>query len=303
MKKNFHIIVISFVISIVIWGSISLSGLYYVDTTLPLKLTDFPEGFSIGSKIPDEVIVRVKGRGWSLLNFLLSDDIALKASLRSDSGKINLNLLANLTDNYWVSTDLQVINVIPSIISVAVDRGVEKIVPVVPDFQLDFKTGYGIASPIKIVPDSVKLYGSNNLLKTINAIKTELKNFSQIDAALEFECQLEKIKNVRASSSKIEVAIDVQKIVDREFTEIIVQPENVPADRNVVFLPSTINVTLRGGIEIVGALTVDSLISKIEYQEILDDTLGSVAPKIFLPQNVELIKIKPERIRYIIKKF
>lgn len=303
MKKNFHIIVISFIISIVIWTSISLSGEYYLNVTMPLKLADFPEGFSIGSEAPDEVTVRVKGRGWNLLNLFLDDDIYLKASLRSDSGKINLNLLNSISENSWITAELHVLNIIPSILNVSVDKVIQKNVPVVPDLKLDFQIGYGIAAPILIDPDSVSLFGSYNLLKNVEKVKTEQKIFSQIDSDIETENQLIKIKGIRASASQVRISIDVQKIVDREFSEIVVDPIGVPLDRSVVFLPSTVNITLRGGIEIMGALNADSLTASVDYSDVLQDTLGSVAPKILLPQNVELIKIIPERIRYIIKKF
>lgn len=303
MKKNFHIIVISFIISIIIWTSISLSGEYYLNVTLPLKLTDFPEGFSIGSKAPDEVSVRVKGRGWNLLNLMLNDDIYLKASLRSDSGKINLNLLNSISENSWITADLQVLNIVPSILSVSIDKAMQKDVPVVPDLQLDFQTGYGIATPILIEPDSVSVFGSYNLLKNIDKIRTEKKIFSQIDSDIEIENQILKIKGTSMNLAQVRISVDVQKIVDREFSEIVVDPVGVPLDRSVVFLPSTVNITLRGGIEIMGALNEDSLNASVDYSTVLQDTLGSVAPKILLPKNVELIKIIPERIRYIIKKF
>lgn len=303
MKNNFHIIIISFLLSIIIWTSISLSGEYYLNSIVPLKLTDLPQGFSLGVDIPEKVTVRLKGRGWSLINFVMSDDIYLRASLRSDSGKINLNLLSQINENSWAGSDIHVLNVIPSIVTVKVDKSIEKRVPVLPGFDLNFKTGYGLATPISIEPDTITLVGSFSLLKKIESVKTEMLNFSNLDQSMDFETQIENIKNVRRSSSKVFVSLDVQKIVDREFTEILVHPENVPADRTVVFLPSTINITLRGGIEWISSLTADDLRSSVEYNEVLQDTLGSVSPKLSLPQNVELIKVKPERIRYIIKKF
>ena len=45
------------------------------------------------------------------------------------------------------------------------------------------------------------------------------------------------------------------------------------------------------------------LVPTIDYREIVYDTLGSVQPKIVIPQNTELVFTKPVRLNYIIKEF
>ena len=75
------------------------------------------------------------------------------------------------------------------------------------------------------------------------------------------------------------------------------------ADRDIVFLPNKISVGVKGGIEFLGKVTPDQFKVSVNYRNIVSDTLGSIIPDVQLPTNLSLMYIKPERLRYIIKKY
>ncbi|MCK7524847.1 MAG: hypothetical protein MZV64_48190 [Ignavibacteriales bacterium] len=77
----------------------------------------------------------------------------------------------------------------------------------------------------------------------------------------------------------------------------------MPQDRHIVLIPNAINCSLRGGINILGKINPNEISASIDYREIVYDTLGSVQPKIVIPQNTELVFTKPVRLNYIIKEF
>ncbi len=64
-----------------------------------------------------------------------------------------------------------------------------------------------------------------------------------------------------------------------------------------------LNIGVRGGIDILAKLTKDDFNSFVNYRDVVLDTLGSIVPKIILPGNAFLLYSKPERLRYVIKKF
>ena len=101
----------------------------------------------------------------------------------------------------------------------------------------------------------------------------------------------------------MEVHLDVQRIVDKSIDNIKVEVIDVPEDRDVVLLPNTISCSVKGGINVLGKLTAQDFNAFVYYRDVLLDTLGSVGPTIQHPENVELLSRKPDRIRYIIKKF
>ena len=78
---------------------------------------------------------------------------------------------------------------------------------------------------------------------------------------------------------------------------------DIPQGKEVVLLPNKIALNIRGGIEILGKLNENQFRAYLTYQELIQDTTGSVAPEIDLPENVSLQYLKPERLRYIIRSF
>lgn len=105
------------------------------------------------------------------------------------------------------------------------------------------------------------------------------------------------------SNPTVTVNLDVQKIVDKTFNNIYVKVNDVPRDRDVVLLPNRIDVGVRGGIDVLGRLDTTQFKAYVNYRDVVEDTIGSVAPHVGIPNHTTLIFIKPERLRYIIKKF
>jgi hypothetical protein len=99
------------------------------------------------------------------------------------------------------------------------------------------------------------------------------------------------------------VSIDVQRIVEKSFDNLLVHIVDIPKDRNVVLLPNRVYISLRGGIEVLGKIDTAQFNAYVNYREVVMDTVGSIIPHIDIPENTSLIFIKPEHLRYIIKKF
>ena len=87
------------------------------------------------------------------------------------------------------------------------------------------------------------------------------------------------------------------------FDGLFVKIYDIPVDRDIVILPNKISIGVKGGIEFLGKVTPDQFKVSVNYRNIVLDTLGSVMPDIQMPPNLSLIYVKPERLRYIIKKY
>lgn len=302
MKKNLHIIILSVIFSIILWISISLSNDYYATVNVPVKLINFPTGYSTASVIPDEVSVKLKGKGWKLLGVNISTKSDYTISVE-DTGKVSVNMYNFLAENQWLSSDIEVIDITPDTLSFYVEKDFMQKVSILPDLKLNFKAGYGLASPIQVIPDSTTLYGPKSVVNDLSFVYTERKTINNLDDPTTDQVALEKLPGVIYKNREVQVKLNVQKIVDKVFDDINVRITDLPIDRDVILLPNKISVAVRAGIEILGKMSNDEIKAHVNYREIVLDTLGSVIPKIELPPNTTLEYIKPERLRYIIKKF
>ena len=303
MKKKIPIIIIALIFSVILWVSISLSKDYYATFDIPLKIIDYPNGYTTGSSIPQKISVKLKGRGWKLASVNLGAESDYIVSAGSDSGRKFINISNYLSENQWLSSEMEVIDLYPDTLSFVVEKISEKKVIVIPDYDITFKSGYGLASKTKLVPDSVTLYGPESVLRNVVFAETEKIQLNNLDKIYSQQKLLKEIFGVEYRNNRIMVKLDVQKIIDNNYEEISVEVIDVPRDRDVVLLPNRITIGVRGGLEVVGKLSKDKIKARILYRDIVSDTLGSIVPTLELPENLSLYYTRPERLRYIIKKF
>lgn len=303
MSKKLNIFIASIVFSIILWASISLSDSYYTNIEVKLTLTNFIDGYTTGSNIPEKVKLRVRGQGWRLVSINVGPETEFRVSVSRDSGQQNISLYNYLEANRWLLSDVDIINLSPDSLNFFVERIMTRKLPVASGLNLDFKPGYDLASDIILQPDSVIVQGPLSYLRTKKEIRTENKSLGVLDSKINTEVTLEKLTGFEYSTNLVDVTLDVQRIVDKQFENIQVDVLDIPTGREVVLLPNKININLRGGIEILGKLKQDQFRAYVKYKTLVDDTTGSVIPEIILPKNISLQFTKPDRLRYVIRSF
>ena len=303
MKKKIPIIIISIIFSIILWGTISLSGEYYSNVEVPLKIIDLPNGYTIGSELPSKILLKLKGEGWKLFSVNIGKDVTYDVSVKKGTGAKDLKLMDHLADNRWILSDLEVIDIIPQKITCTIEKKIKKKLLVSADLNLDFKAGYGLATPITIEPDSVIVEGPGSLLNSIESVKTKVVRLSSLDKRTIKNISFADLLGSVFDTKFVSITLDIQRIVDKQFDGINVDIIDVPPDRDVILLPNKIDCSVRGGIDILGKLHDEDFKAYVYYRDIVLDTLGSIVPRLDIPNNTSLIYIKPGHVRYIIKKF
>jgi YbbR domain-containing protein len=303
VRKKLNIFIASVIFAVILWGSISLSDIFYTNVDVKLTLTNLPSGYTTGSPLPEKIQLRVKGQGWRLVSINVGPETEFRVSVDGDSGIHNLNLYNYLESNRWLLSDVEIINILPDSIRFFVERINSKKLPVISGLELEFKPGYGLASDIIFKPDSVVVTGPFSLVRTMNEIKTTNKSLSPLDSRTETEVDLPKMNGFVYDVNLVEVILDIQRIVDKQFDNIEVNVLDIPPRKEVVLLPNKIGFNVRGGIEILGKLKPDQFRAFIRFQSLVQDTTGSVIPILELPKNVTLQFVKPDRLRYVIRAY
>jgi YbbR domain-containing protein len=304
MNKKILTIISSILFSIILWGSVTLSNSYFTTIFVPVRLSNIPNGYGVGYKTLKETSLRIKGEGWKLISIALGNEedfIVPAGNIDGDSKSVRLSNA--LGDNAWLSTGLQVFDISPDTMSYKLERIREKKVVIKPDVELNFKSEYGLVSPIKTIPESVVVYGPVSLLQKLQYVNTTNKIYSNLDEAVNEKVELKKLENINFNRYSCELKFDVQKIVDRKFDNLQVEVINVPKDQSIILMPSRISVVLRGGINLLGKLKAEEIRPYIDYGDIIKDTLGQIEPKLKIPFFSTIVDKSPEKFQYIIKKF
>lgn len=303
MKKNISSIIAAFLFSAILWVSVSLSNDYFTTVSIPLKITNIPSGYSLATDLPDKINIKVRGAGWKLVGVNILPEDAFMVSAGNDSGKKFVSLFNSLSENRWLVSDIQVMEIIPDTISFYIEKVATRVLPVVSNVEMNFRAGFGLAQDVKLYPDTIIVTGPKSIINKLSEIKTVRKSFSSLDSRLIEKVELENIPGTTYSINQVSVEMNVQKIVDKRIDDIFVKVLDVPTDRDVVVIPNKINISVRGGINILGRLNKEDFDAYVYFRDVVFDTLGSVKPNISLPNNTVLVDVKPERLRYIIKKF
>jgi len=303
VKNKIYIIILSVVFSILIWGSITLSDQFYSTMDFNVKIVNQPSGYACGIINPEKISVKLKAKGWQLLTIGIGSQEEYLVSADKDSGVITVDPINEIDENSWLGAGLSITEISPSQISFKVEKLKFKRLKIEAETDISFNDEYGIGSPIKIYPDSVLVAGPSSILDNISTIKTKLVTLSSLDSKIKIITNLEEPKGFELEQNKVELTLDVQRIVEKTFENIKVNIDGIPSDRDIVLIPNNISCSLRGGINILGKINPNEISASIDYREIVYDTLGSVQPKIVIPKNTKLVFIKPVRLNYIIKKF
>ncbi|BDQ01700.1 hypothetical protein [Ignavibacterium sp.] len=303
MNKKIYIVIISVLFSITVWVSIALSDEYYSTYKLPIAIIDLPSGYSVGNNLPETITVRLKGDGWKLMSFELGSTEYFYVSVKGDSGVITANLLANVENNPWFTSGINILDINPKNIRIVVEPIVEKKLKIIPKLKLDFKEGYSLATQVLVEPDSVLIRGPGSVIKKMETYSTKEISLKNLDQKTNFIAELEELRGFETDLKFVNVTLDVQRIVENSINDIPVSVINKPENVDVILIPNTISCTFRGGVNILGKVSLNDIIATVDYNSVVNDTLGFVKPEIQSPENLNLLSVRPDKLKYVIKKF
>ncbi len=294
--------ILAFLISGMVWLSLSLSEQYYTTINVPIKITNLPVGYSFDGEFPEKLIVKMKMQGWKLLfvRNLQEEAFVVQAPKDFVNGKINFK--SAISENPWLSGEGEIISISPEDAQIHVARSFSKKVKVCASLQLGFEDGFGLARPVEMDPDSITISGTKATLDKIDSVVTEMQKYTGLEKGISVQLALTKQQGITYSEEQVMVTLVVQKILDKDFTGVHVEAINLPPDRSVAFTPEEITVNARGGLDILGKLQSKDFRAYVDYKEILDDSLGVITPNVILPPFVEKNYLEPTKIRVVIKK-
>lgn len=303
MKNRIYIISLSVLFSIIIWASVNLSGTFYTSLELPIKVINIKDGYGLNSHLPDFITVKIKAQGWKLVGLFVNKSFSFNLNTSNDIGKLNLRFINSVPENPWISSELQIIDINPSSVNLNIEKLHTKTLKILPNVNLSFSEGFGLAKSIYVMPETLVISGPARFIDTINSIYTKKIEFNKVDESFTTETDIDYHSNITVFPEKVKLYFDIQRIVEKEFTNLPIIISGVPNDRTVLVMPDKIKLSLRAGINYLGKIKNEDIRVSLNYQDIIQDTIGSLSPYIEVPKYTKILSKNPERVKYIIKKY
>ncbi len=303
MKPQIRTIFLSTLFSIGLWVFVSFSNEYTTSFKVPVKFENIKDGNALLYQSAGRISLTIKGQGWVLAQIAFGPKTAFHISVDENVGTHKVNVRGAISENPWINPSLQVTIVSPEDISYTIERAEVKKVPVISDVVIEPKDGYKLVSEVSLNPDSVEISGPSSLVNSIESITTIKKKFEDVDDKIRTKISLKKHRYLKYSTELSNIKFDVQKLVDKTFNNVPIAVKNVPNLRELELFPSSVDITLRGGLKNLGVLTNDSINISVDFNDAFIDTLGAIKPKIEIPNFTTLTNVKPKTLKYIIRQY
>ena len=145
--------------------------------------------------------------------------------------------------------------------------------------SISCKSQYMITSGIEIVPDSVRVYGNESLLKNVKSVLTNHIIASNVRNSASGRIGLQPIKGLRFESDNVQYSYTVSRYIEStKVVEIVII--NVPNDKNMIVLPKQLELTYRRPFDRKGPnLDIDPIVT-VDYFDYVNSLTGKVVPTV-----------------------
>ena len=301
MNSKILIIISVFFFSVILWIFVSLSEEYSIQISFPVDIKTNSTSYKVSSFNPSELNFTIKGKGWQLIKFAFGYKNKYRIWITSSKDSDKILSRNYLKYNSWLTNLVQVISVEPEVISIKIEKGLYKKVLIKPDIDITYKEGFGLVSDIKIIPDSLMIYGPSSRIALIQSISTNKIKLNNIEENQNLTIKLRKPDFINVPIEEVEISFEVEKIVDRQIDDVQLEIINLPSNKDLILSAQKISLVLKGGIQKLANLKASDILAQIDYNDAIKDSLGFLIPEVSLPNRIDLIEIKPNKLKYIIK--
>lgn len=168
-----------------------------------------------------------------------------------------------------------------------------KKVPVYPVQSIECRPQHMIVGGLKLMPDSVIVYGEPHRLDNIDRVYTNSFTLSDLSSPVHGDIRLDKVSGVRMSVDRIEYEVDVRRFVEIRKT-MPVKAVNVPRNTSLTIFPSNAMVTFKCAFPVTVNPDADVWLF-VDYADFQNSIGGRCVPKINrIPQGIFSYSISPE---------
>jgi YbbR domain-containing protein len=302
-QKRLHIIFTTVFFAVLLWISVKLGHQYQTTVVASVDIENLPQGSAVKSSIPRNLRLRLRGDGWQLVPVAMGANLRFPIDLKTAPYQNRIITLRDVTERLSIPMGVQVASMTPDSIVVQLDVYAEKKIRVEPDLKLSFREGYDQIGNAVVAPESVIVGGARSVLEGIHSWRTIPIAQDNVRSPIDIDVPLSDTSGIRLdfTPENVHVSVEVQALAEKTFAGIPVEVTDVPSTVEVIVIPPKMDLVIRSGVQTLGALVPESLRVTIGFAEVAADTTGVLVPHVQLPEGVQLVSRRPDRVQYVIR--
>jgi YbbR domain-containing protein len=302
--ENFGFKIVAVVMALLLWFHVATEKVYEYTKSFPVKILNIPEELILYQEVPEEVQVKIQGKGKELLKLLLME----QKNLQIDIGdfRVGENDYSFKPEEIPIpeGLDLRAEEILsPKSIKISLDRLIEKKVPIRSQITILPEEGHLLIGEVDLDSHEVAISGPRRAVRKIKSIQTEKEMLEGVTEPISDQVGLTLPEgyNLKLSFNEVNFSADVQKAIGKEIPSVPVETVNLPEGRKVKVQPDSIKVVIFGGENVVNQLTKDQIEVTIDCATVKRNKETKLQPFVKLPPIVTLIRTEPDSLVVIIR--
>jgi YbbR domain-containing protein len=256
---NLGLKLLSLAIGALLW--ISVSGEEVVERGLraPLELQQFPQGLEIQGEAPSTVDVRVRGTSGALSRVGAGDIVAVLDLRGVRPGN---RLFAMTPEQVRSPFGVEVVQVTPSTIVLALEKSLTRSVPVAPSVEGSPAPGYVVTGKPSITPDHIEIVGPETAVKRATEAVTDTISVEGLHDTLRLEVPIGVLEPSLRLKTQRTVDVTVKIVpgpMERTVRSRPIRIRDLGARLSAQVIPTVVDVGLRGSRELINGIDSDDV--------------------------------------------
>jgi hypothetical protein len=292
-----------------LWAYVHLSTRYETELDLPLRIVP-PAQLAVTSRLPEKIHTRVSAAGWQILLMGITGEPRFQVDLSTrearEPGANRFILRADdLSHAAMLPTEMRVVKVEPDSVEIECEPAAEKRVAIIPRLDVRPAAGYALVGTPTAKPQYVLVRGAANVLANLQYLPTTTFSARSVKRGMTELVEIaDTLQNqVQILANKlVQIHFDVQAVGERVFPNIPVRVESLPPDKDLLLYPSSVTITIRGGVEDLARLMPENVKPYVNFDAVFFDTAEVVSVKVDLPPDMTFLSSEPSELKFVVRK-
>lgn len=239
---------------------LTVAGEHVVERSIrvPLEFRNIPEALEITGDPPNSVDVRLRGSS-AVLGRLDPGEVV--AVLDLTGGRPGSRLFHLRNDEVRAPFGVEVAQVVPSTVSLELERSAKRVVPVIPAVQGDPAPGF-VVGRRTADPATVAVVGPESRIRKLSEATTEPVDISGARKEVRDSVTVGVSDPALRLQSPQNATVVVEVLpapVERELSDVPIRSRNLAAGLHAQVHPSSVKLSVRGGREALGGLKAEDV--------------------------------------------
>jgi len=294
--RNFGLKLLSLGIGVLLWMSVAGEEVVERGLRAPLELQQFPAGLEIQGEAPSTVDVRVRGTSGALSRVNAGDIVAV---LDLHAVRAGNRLFPMTPEQVRSPYGVEVVQVTPSTIALALENSMTRQVPVAPSVEGMPAAGYVVVGKPVVTPDHVEIVGPETAVKRAVEAVTETISVAGLQDSLREDVTVGlldpslRLKTQRTVNVTVKIAPGP---MERIIRGLPVRLRNLGARLSAQAVPAVVDVGVRGSRDIINRIDPENVAAYVDV-----DGLGEgeyrLAVHADTPERAGVTRVEPSTVQ------